>query len=447
MRPAHALYVIHCGSGKHRVAVGGAVFAEAAAHGMRLGSVRPDPMTALTLLAYISAALLLQVVAGIGLTAWRRRRGGPGITPMKAPPPADLAWPGWREFRVVRREFEDPARSQCSFYLEPLDGATLPPFLPGQFLTFAVTTGDGQGGPLVRCYSLSEPSDPGHYRITVKRAPAPASQPGLPAGRVSNHLHDTVQPGDVLEVKAPAGRFVLDPTVDVPVVLVAGGIGITPLLCMLQWCLVAQPMRSVHLYYGVRSAQELAFGPLLAELARAHPAFHLHVVCSNPASDDSDCRHAGYIDVPLLRQTLPAGRHQFYVCGPTPMMESLVPALADLGVPLSDIHFEAFGPASIHLGAIEGADDQATAGAHLEVAFRRSGRTLVWDGQDASLLDFAERHGIAVESGCRSGSCGSCETALIEGTVGYAHTPDRPIAAGRCLLCVGTPRSRLVLDA
>lgn len=435
-RPAYALHVIHRVSGKHRVAVGAAVLGEAAA--------RPVPMTALTLLAYISAALLLQVVAGIGVTAWRRRRGGPGITPVTAPPPADLAWPGWREFRVVRREFEDPARSQCSFYLEPLDGATLPPFLPGQFLTFAVTTRDGQGGPLVRCYSLSDPSDPGHYRITVKRALAPASQPRLPAGKVSNHLHDTIQPGDVLEVKAPAGRFVLDPTADVPVVLVAGGIGITPLLCMLQWCLAEQPGRSVHLYYGVRSAQELAFGPLLAKLARTHPAFQLHVVCSNPASDDRDCRHVGYIDVSLLRQTLPAGRHQFYVCGPTPMMESLVPALADWGVPVEDIHFEAFGPASIRLGDSERAD---AAGMHFEVAFRRSGRTLVWDGRDASLLDFAERNGISIESGCRSGSCGSCETALIEGTVGYAHTPDHPVAAGRCLLCVGTPRSRLVLDA
>ncbi len=216
---------------------------------------------------------------------------------------------------------------------------------------------------------------------------------------------------------------------------------------MLRWCLAEQPGRGVYLYYGVRSARERAFGELLAELERTHPAFHLHVVCSNPAAGDGDCRHVGYIDVPLLRQTLPAGRHQFYVCGPTPMMESLVPALADWGVPLPDIHFEAFGPASIHLGAGEGADDQATAGAHFEVVFRRSGRTLVWDGKDASLLDFAERRGIAVESGCRSGSCGSCETALIEGIVGYAHTPDHPIAAGRCLLCVGTPRSRLVLDA
>ena len=404
-------------------------------------------MTALTLLAYISAALLLQLAAGIGMVVWRRRPGEANVTPTPTPLSPQTAWPGWREFRVARREFEDPGHSQCSFYLEPLDGAVLPPFLPGQFLTFAVAAGDGQGSPLIRCYSLSEPPDPTHYRITVKRTLAPASQPQLPAGKVSNHLHDAVQPGDVLKVKAPAGRFVLDPDPDLPVVLVAGGIGITPLLCMLRGCLAEQPGRSVHLYYGVRSAQEQAFGKVLAELAQTHPAFRLHVVCSNPVPGDRDCQHTGYIDVALLRQTLPAGRHQFYVCGPTPMMENLVPALADWGVPVQDIHFEAFGPASIRLGDTDAGEDQAAITTSFEVLFRRSGRTLTWDGRDASLLDFAERHGVLVESGCRSGSCGSCETALIEGTVGYAHMPDYPVAAGRCLLCVGTPRSRLVLDA
>jgi ferredoxin-NADP reductase len=404
-------------------------------------------MTALTLLTYISAALLLQLMAGIGMIVWRRRNGAATVTPTPPLPPPHAAWPGWREFRVVRREFEDPGQSQCSFYLVPLDEAALPPFLPGQFLTFAIATQEGQASPLVRCYSLSEPPDPEHYRITVKRALAPASQQELPAGKVSNHFHDTVQPGDVLRVKAPAGRFVLDPDPDKPVVLIAGGIGITPLLCMLRWCLAEQPGRSVHLYYGVRSAQEQAFSKLLTGLAQTHPAFRLHVVCSNPSAKDSDCQHAGYIDVALLRQTLPAGRHQFYVCGPTPMMENLVPALAEWGVPLSDIHFEAFGPASIRLGDTDASEDAAATSASFEVLFRRSGRTLSWDGRDASLLDFAERYGVLVESGCRSGSCGSCETALIEGAVGYAHTPDHPIAAGRCLLCVGTPQSRLVLDA
>jgi ferredoxin len=151
------------------------------------------------------------------------------------------------------------------------------------------------------------------------------------------------------------------------------------------------------------------------------------------------------VDIALLQRTLPHGRHQFYICGPAAMMESLVPALADWGVPEDDLHFEAFGPASVRRPSVPHAAVQA--GATLEVRFTRSGRTLGWDGSDANLLDFAERHGVAVESGCRSGSCGSCETRLLSGSVAYAQPPDHDIASGHCLLCVGRPTSVLELEA
>lgn len=127
------------------------------------------------------------------------------------------------------------------------------------------------------------------------------------------------------------------------------------------------------------------------------------------------------------------------------MMQALVPALAEWGVPVGDIHYEAFGPASIKLPGTP--EVTATATSAVEVRFQRSGRTLIWDGRDASLLDFAERHGIAVESGCRSGGCGSCETRMFEGKVQYEHAPDHDIAPGHCLLCVGRPSSPLLLEA
>jgi ferredoxin len=153
------------------------------------------------------------------------------------------------------------------------------------------------------------------------------------------------------------------------------------------------------------------------------------------------------VTVGLLRRTLPHGRHRFYVCGPPPMMESLVPALSDWGVLQEDIHHEAFGPASVRSVQISTKSPVSTVAASIEVNFRRTGRTLVWDGKDANLLDFAERHRVAVESGCRSGGCGSCETKLVSGTVRYAHQPDHDVAPGHCLLCVGTPASALVLEA
>jgi ferredoxin len=83
----------------------------------------------------------------------------------------------------------------------------------------------------------------------------------------------------------------------------------------------------------------------------------------------------------------------------------------------------------------------------LEVHFTRSGRTVLWTGKHANLMDFAEAHGIAVESGCRSGSCGSCLTQVTSGSVGYDHAPDFDLVPGQCLLCVGKPHGPLVIEA
>ena len=432
---------------------------------------RQASMTALELLTLISAAILLQVLAVTGMALWRRRQTSQAgaaqsaDSPVAAMADAAGAWAGWREFRVSKTQFEDACESQRSFHLAPLDGGSLPPFKPGQFLTFQLSvaatdqptqrtendTNETQPGrPVTRCYSLSDSPDPGFYRITVKRVPAPAGHPELPAGLSSNHLHDHVHEGGILRVKAPSGRFHIAPSPALPAVLVAGGIGITPMMSMLRWCLKEQPARAVHLFYGLRNSDDFAFQATLRQLAAAHPLFHLHVAFSRPGAHDiegRDYQHAGHVDIELLKKTLPHGRHQFYVCGPTAMMESLVPALADWGVPEQDIHFEAFGPASI-------SDQRATASASVDatatqfgIRFAKSGRTLDWDGRDASLLEFAERHGVEVDSGCRSGSCGSCEIRLLSGNVEYRHKPDHDVAPGHCLLCVGRPASALELEA
>ncbi len=352
----------------------------------------------------------------------------------------------------MRRAFEDRSHSQCSFYLESVDGLPLPPFLPGQFLTFSLDIAapvalQARGSrAITRCYSLSDRPDPKYYRVTIKRVPPPANRPDCAPGVSSSHFHDHVQPGDVLKVKAPAGHFFIDPVATVPVVLIAGGIGITPIMSMLRWCLAEQPASTMHLFYGVRNGGEQAFKQLLEQLAMQHANVHLNVVYSRPEAGElagRDYQHEGRVDVELLRRALPHGRHQFYVCGPPALMETLVPALVEWGVPRADLHFEAFGPATVRLPG----ESAAGLVEPVEVRFTRSGRTLVWDGQDASLLDFAERHGVSIESGCRAGGCGTCETKVVSGTVRYGSKPDHDVTVGRCLLCVGIPGSALVLEA
>jgi hypothetical protein len=411
-------------------------------------------VTASTLLGYLFAAWLAQLALAAAF-AWWRRSTAPAraaeVSTDLAMPAQQSAWPGWREFRVARREFEDAACTQCSFHLEPVDGVPLPAFKPGQFLTFALQLpSDSEARTLTRCYSLSDRPDAKAYRVTIKRVPSPAGRPELPPGASSNHFHDRVHEGDVLRLKAPSGHFFIDPDPAVPAVLIAGGIGITPMMSMLRWCLAEQPARFLHLYYGLRNGAEQAFKATLEALAQAHSNFHLHVVYSQPGPDDlpgRDYQHAGHVDLELLQRTVPHGRHQFYVCGPPPMMQSLVPALAEWGVAAQDIHHEAFGPASVRPTTGTAAEPADSQGVALEIRFSRSGRTLAWDGRDDNLLDFAERHGVAVDSGCRAGSCGSCETKLISGNVRYAQAPDHDLRAGHCLLCVGQPASALVLEA
>jgi ferredoxin-NADP reductase len=227
---------------------------------------------------------------------------------------------------------------------------------------------------------------------------------------------------------------------------VAGGIGITPMLSMLNTVLDGQSAREVWLYFGVRSGADHVMKAHLHALRQAHPNFHLHVCYSRPGEGDVqgvDYQHRGHVDIQLLRATLKLAHYQFYVCGPKAMMETLVPALADWGVSSGDIHYESFGPASLNKRASPAGSAERT----VQVSFSRSGKSLAWQPGTDSLLAFAEAHGVAVESGCRAGSCGGCQTRLEAGEVDYAQQPDAEVEPGHCLLCISTPKTDIRLAA
>lgn len=423
-------------------------------------------MTSLTLLLWIALGLALQlaIYLAIGFARhWReyrilcRRLKGLEWPPESEPvaQQEDIAgrgWNGFRAFRVERKQFEDAAQSICSFYLVPEDGAPLPAFKPGQFLTFRLDVGgDAAGGAqIVRCYSLSDAPLKAYYRVTIKRALPPAGS-DYPSGRSSSHFHDHVGPGDVLQVRAPSGHFHIERS-QAPVVLIGGGIGITPMLSMLNWCMAEQPEREVWYFHGVRNGEELIMRPEIEALAEAHPNLHVRFCFSNPRPSEVSGRnyhHAGRIDVGMLRMELGLKPYEFYICGPTPMMETLVSALEDWGVPDSRIHYEAFGPASVkrrQAGDARLAGPDASA-ANVMVTFSRSGKTLSWPQSAGSLLDFAEANGIDVNAGCRAGACGSCQTAIRAGEVAYRQAPDYDPEPGSCLLCMCTPKTSLTLEA
>ena len=359
----------------------------------------------------------------------------------------------FRKFRVDRTVMEDACSSICSFFLVPEDGKPLPPFLPGQFLTFRLdlpaATGDTE--QVIRCYSLSDAPRLDCYRVSIKRALPPFGS-NVPPGRSSHYFHDHVSVGSLLQVRAPSGHFHIDRSDD-PLVLIGGGIGITPMLSMLNWCLANQPGREVWLFYGVRNGSELMMKSHFDTLALSHTNFHLRVCFSAPQSDDvagHDYHHQGRIDINLLRTQLPVKSYHFYICGPTPMLESLVPALEDWEVPDTHIHFEAFGPASIKRrsakDSVTDAQNEALAN-DIFVNFAQSGKQPQWPLFAGSLLELAESQGISVNSGCRAGGCGSCQTKLLSGEVAYRQPPDYDPEPGTCLLCVCSPKTSVTLEA
>jgi hypothetical protein len=254
-----------------------------------------------------------------------------------------------------------------------------------------------------------------------------------------------VQVGDVLDVRAPAGTFLIDPAATEPIVLLGAGIGVTPLLSMLEAIVQTGQKREVHVLFGFRNGEEHPFKERLAALCADNPQIRLHVSYSSPRHTDVEYRdynHRGRIELKRVREVLPSNNFRFYLCGPGALMESLVPALWDWGVPESHVHFEAFGPASVR-SATHGQRQTE----RCEVRFGRSGRTATWDGSLASLLEFGEAAGVKMPSGCRAGSCGECMLAIKGGSVATIKQPGIPVPPGQCLACVSVPAGELVLDA
>jgi nitric oxide dioxygenase len=252
-------------------------------------------------------------------------------------------WNGYRPF-VVRRKTPE-CQIITSFYLQPADGGALPTFQPGQYITVNVAHPTTPTSP--RNYSLSDRPDVGHFRISVKREPSLA--PGAPCGLISNYLHDQVGEGDLLQVGPPCGDFTLDPAQigRRPIVLLAGGIGITPLLSMLKHLAYAGIDVPVYLIHAVRNSSVHALAGEVRQIAAEHPNIHAHFRYDAPLPQDLEqrrCDSVGIVDLALLRGILPGPDAEFNFCGPKPFMAELYQSLQSWGVDESRLNFEFFGP-------------------------------------------------------------------------------------------------------
>ena len=361
----------------------------------------------------------------------------------------ELAWNRFRKFRIARKESENS--DICSIYLTPNDNRPLQSFLPGQYLTLKLNI-PGNKQPVTRCYSLSDSCfRQDYYRLTIKRIPAPRDHPELSPGLSSNFLHDSLHPGDTIDLKAPSGNFYLDTDSEDPVVLIGGGVGITPVLSMLNTITQSGSKRETWFFYGVRNSDEHIMKGHLMKAAAEHENVHVVICYSDPKPEDmlgQDYHHGERVSVELMKSVLPHSDFDFYLCGPPPMMKSIVNDLQEGGINTKRIHFEAFGPASVKQVVEATSHPSDVQESHaFDIRFARSDKTVTWDKRFSSLLECAEENDIIMDSGCRAGNCGTCESVLIEGDIDYIQERGAECQKRGFLSCISIPRSNLVVDA
>ncbi|WP_153558092.1 NO-inducible flavohemoprotein [Roseimaritima sediminicola] len=249
-------------------------------------------------------------------------------------------WNGTRTFVVAKKVPESDVVT--SFYLKPEDEGPLPPFKPGQYITVHIDHPQTPTSP--RNYSLSDcPSQP-HYRISVKREASLTAD--APDGLISSHLHDSIDEGHRIELGPPCGEFTVDPDrVARPVVLIAGGIGITPLLSMAKSIIHAKPDAELYIIQAARNSKVQAFATELARLAETGPNVRIKLVYDAPLPGDTDNGNLdGFVTTDLLRDFTPFADAEFYFCGPKAFMQNVHASLAELGVDEHRVRYEFFGP-------------------------------------------------------------------------------------------------------
>ena len=355
--------------------------------------------------------------------------------------PTASAWSGFKPLRVaeVRRE----SSTITSFLLVPTDAAeSTPVAAPGQYLTLRVRP-DVDVRQLTRSYSLSDLPDERGYRISVKCE-----------GAASRYLDERVNVGDILDVAAPRGSFVMRKGTR-PVVLISAGVGATPVLAMLHSLARDHSTRSVWWVHGARNRAEHAFGAEVDELLAALPDSHRLVAYSKPAKGDpsgADHDLSGRLDLTVLEHAGVPKDADYYMCGPDSFMRAIGAALAARGVGPERIATEIFGAVAIHSSGIVKTGDRAPhlpdgpPGSGPIVTFSRSDLAVPWADRYPSLLDFAEACDVPVGFGCRNGTCHNCESGLLAGEVTYYIEPLEPPPADRVLVCSTRPTSELTLD-
>ena len=344
-------------------------------------------------------------------------------------PPAPAAGPApgpvvptsgrWSGRLRVARVFRETPDVKTYRLMNPLGGVLPFDFLPGQFLTLTVLT---DGKPVRRAYTIaSSPTQHDYAEVTVKHEAG---------GVVSGYLHDRVHEGDLLDCSGPTGSFVFTGRECKCILLIGGGVGITPMMSVIRYLTDRAWAGDIYLIYGVHAPSDIIFREEIEYLQRRHPNFRAVVAVSHPEGTDW-AGEKGRITKELIAKSVPdlASRY-VHLCGPVSLMEAVKKELAELGVPSERVKTEAFGPAlgkPVPGPAAAAPQPAAPAGPAATAAvitlptvtFARSHKAAPL-ASDKVVLDVADEIGVEIDNSCRVGTCGLCRVKLLSGTVTMA---------------------------
>jgi len=354
----------------------------------------------------LAFAATLAVLLGYRFVASRRR---PELAQAMVMPAKPKLWSG--PLRVARITEETPEVRTFRF-MSP-DGSPLPfAHSPGQYLIISPLI---HGKKVNRTYTIaSSPTQTAYCEITVKREEG---------GHVSRHLHEMLREGDMVNISAPAGRFTFNGMEASSIVLIAGGVGITPLMSILRYLTDRRWPGDIHFVYTAKTPDDIIFRRELDDLQKRFSNLRLHVTLTRIEGHDWVGRK-GRITGELLKEAIPdLARHPVYICGPASMMEPTMQLLRDLGVPAGQIKSEAFVAAkraetatSDSVPAIAAAIAATPTGGDPTLTFGRSAKSVPLV-PDNTLLEISEDAGVNIDFECRSGICGRCKTKLLAGSV------------------------------
>lgn len=248
-------------------------------------------------------------------------------------------WTGWRPFQL--REKVQESAEITSFYFYPADGGPVADFLPGQYVSVRLFLPElNLFQP--RQYSLSNAPNGNYYRISVKKETGTHIRPN---GLISNHLHEEVEVGDIVEIASPAGDFILDTSKQGPVVLISGGVGQTPLLSMLEYLISTGSHREILWIHGSRDTTVHAFKEQIDALHAQQERFRRHIFYDMPEESQlQEDYYPGIVNLGHVKEKAIRPGADYYICGPAPFIKKQFQDLTGYGVPKEAIHYEEFGP-------------------------------------------------------------------------------------------------------